>query len=221
MPPTIDQKEPAYFCDIYGTNDWNFYLSLLSEARARKRVGEASGAYLTWPESAERIRATIPEPNIIISLRNPVERAWSLYRWMRAHGYEKIPTFAEALEAEDKMRFGNAEFVKNNGEYYYNFLYFHSGLYHAQVKRFLDTFGRERVHVQVFEEFILTPLEHMRRIFAFLEVDPKFQPHIEVHNATEPIPMGEAIRERLSMRYRNDILRLEDLLGRKLAKLWV
>src|SRR2546423_2056748 len=103
MPPTIEQKEPAYFCDIYGTNDSDFYLSLFADADGRKRVGEASTAYLTWPASAAKIRATVPEAKIIISLRNPVERAWSLYKWMRAHDYEKIPTFAEALEAEDKV----------------------------------------------------------------------------------------------------------------------
>jgi hypothetical protein len=221
MPRVIEQKEPAYFSDIYGVNDWNFYLSLFAGAGTRKSVGEASGAYLTSPESAGRIRQKIPQARIIISLRNPVERAWSLFKWMRAHSYETIPDFAEALETEDKSRLGNTTFLRNNGEYYYNFLYYNSGLYYEQVKRFFDTFGRDRVHVQIFEEFIRTPLEHTQRIFSFLGVDPKFQPAIEKHNATEPGLWDEAVRAQLYARYRPEIARIETLLGRSLSKLWV
>lgn len=223
MPPTVEHKEPSYFCDLYGVTDRNFYLSLFANAGNRKRVGEASGSYLTSPESAGKIRAAIPEARIIISLRNPVERAWSLYKWMHAHGYEKIPDFAQALEAEEKVRRGNTDFIKNNGEYYYNFLYSSSGLYYEQVKRFLDIFGRGRVHVQIFEEFIGSPLEHMRRIFSFLDVDPGFTPVIARHNPSEPGYGGldPALRKRLSHGYRADIAMLEKLLGRNLAALWV
>ena len=221
MPANIGDKEPSYFCDLYGMTDWQAYVSLFRDAGNKKRVGEASGPYLTSPESPGLIKAVVPNARIIISLRNPVERAWSLYKWMRANGYEKAGTFAEALEAEDKCRVGNVEFIRNNGQYYHNFLYFHSGLYHDHVKRFFDVFGRGSVHVQIFEDFVRTPIEHMRRIFSFLDVDPSFSPIIEKHNPSEPIPIDKALRERLRMRYDDDMGRLAKLLGRNLTATWL
>src|SRR5687767_12736237 len=79
MPAAIEHKEPSYFCDLYGMSDWNQYLALFREAGNRKRVGEASGPYLTSPESAGRLKEAAPEARIIILLRDPAERAWSLY----------------------------------------------------------------------------------------------------------------------------------------------
>ncbi len=46
------------------------------DARA---VGEASPIYLECPQSAGRIRDTIPDARIICGLRDPVDRAYSDY----------------------------------------------------------------------------------------------------------------------------------------------
>jgi len=222
MPPAIEHKEPSYFCDLYGMKDWQAYLSLFRDAGNKKRLGEASGPYLTSPESAGRIKAAAPDAGIIISLRNPVERAWSLYKWMHTNGYEKLPSFAEALATEES-RLENADFIRNNGQYYYNFLYFHSGLYHDQVKRFFDTFGRDRVRVIIFEEFTEAPSEHIKAAYKFLEVDPAFSPALEVHNASDRAygDLEKGLRIRLSERYLGSIAQLEELLGRNLRRLWV
>jgi hypothetical protein len=95
MPPVFEHKEPSFFCDSYGVGDWDAYLSLFAEAGKRKRVGEASGPYLTSPESPGRIKKVINDPRIVILLRNPAERAWSLFKWMHENGYEKITSFPE------------------------------------------------------------------------------------------------------------------------------
>lgn len=223
MPPVMEHKEPSFFCDLYGFNEWHHYLYLFHTAGARKRVGEASTPYLTSPESAGRIKAAIPEAKLIISLRNPVVRAYSLYKWMHHNGYEKIPTFPQALEAEDAWRMENDDFKKNNGQYYYNFLYYHSGLFFQQVKRYFDTFGRQQVHVVIFEEFVKTPGEHVRDIFAFLEADPEFAPQIAVHNpsASTYAALEPSLRTELARRYRPNIAQLEELLGRELRSLWI
>jgi hypothetical protein len=223
MPATIEQKEPAYFCDLYGYREWHHYLYLFHDAGDRKRVGEASTPYLTSPESAGRIKAAIPDAKVIISLRNPVVRAYSLYKWMHDHGYEKIASFPEALTAEEAWRLDNDEFKTNNGQYYHNFLYYHSGLFFQQVKRYFDIFGREQVHVLIFEEFVKTPLEHVRRLFEFLGVTPGFDPKLEVHNpsALRYPPLESSLRSELARRYRGNVLQLEALLNRELGSLWI
>jgi hypothetical protein len=223
MPPAFEWKEPSYFCASYGVKDWDFYLSLFQEAGDKKRVGEASGPYLTSPESPGLIQQAIPNPQFIIMLRNPADRAYSKWKWMHQYGYEKISSFPEALAAEDRCRFENDKFKKNHGQYYHNFLYFRSGLYHAQVKRFFDTFGRAPVHVLIFEEFIRDPRGAVQTAYAFLDVDPGFVPQIEIHNPTVETygPLDSDLRRRLLQRYADNIAQLEQLLGRDLKRIWV
>lgn len=222
MPPVIEQKEPSYFCDLYGYTEWHHYLYLFHGAGNRKRIGEASTPYLTSPESAGRIKAVIPDAKLIISLRNPVVRAYSLYKWMHRNGYEKLG-FPEALDAEEAWRLDNEDFKRNNGQYYYNFLYFHSGLFFQQVKRYFDTFGRQQVHVLIFEEFVKSPLEHVREILRFLDVDPSFTPQTAIHNpsAASYPALDPSLRNDLARRYRGNVAQLEQLLGIGLKSLWM
>jgi hypothetical protein len=155
-------------------------------------------------------------------LGNPAERAHSKWKWMHQYGYEKIPSFVDALTAEDRCRFENEDFKKNHGQYYYNFLYFRSGLYYGQVKRFFDTFGRERVHIVIFEEFSRATVVAVQQVYAFLGVDSRFEPQIEIHNPTSAKhqPFDPALRQALLEKYSEDTSRLEQLLQRDLKSLW-
>ena len=222
MPPVIEQKEPSFFCDLYGVEWWDFYLTLFEAGKGKKRIGEASTPYMSSPESASQIKAVVPDAKIIITLRNPVVRAYSLYKWMHHNGYEKLPSFREALDAEPKRKNDEA-FKTNNGQYYYNFLYFESGLYHDQVKRYLDLFPRNQIHISIFEEFIKEPLQGVQHLFRFLEVDAGFAPRIEVCNpsAAQYSALDPALRERLARGYAADIGRLETLIGHNLRTLWI
>ena len=220
MPPVFELKEPSFFCDSYGIKDWKEYLALFTEGRGRPMVGEASGPYLTSPESPGRIHDAFPHARFIISLRNPAERAFSKYKWMRANGFESAASFEEALKLEPG-RASSEDFRKNNGQYFYNFLYFQSGRYAEQVRRFFDTFGRERVKVLIFEEWTRQPLDAVREIFSFLGVDASFAPKIEVYNATaRDNAFDHSLRGALLKRYADDVLQLEKLLGRELEPIW-
>lgn len=230
MPSDFAQKEPSYFSELYGLRDRHAYLRLFKNSRPDQLLGEASTSYLTSPDSAERIHREVPSARFIILLRNPVDRAYSLYKWMRENGYEPITTFEEALREEGTSRLGpprfershRPEFVRTNGQYYYNYLYFHSGLYHDQVKRYVDLFGREQVMVWVFEEFVADTRAHLRRGFEFLGVDKEFDSEIEVHNATSSrLAIHPGVRSELRQRYQPDIRRLERLLGRCLRPPWI
>lgn len=220
MPPVFEFKEPSFFCELYGMKNWREYLSLFAEGKNRKMIGEASGAYLTSPESPARLKASVPRAKFIISLRNPVERAYSKYKWMRANGYEKFETFAEALAAEPG-RAASEDFKRSNGQYFYNFLYFDSGIYDRQVRRFLEAFGREQVRVLIFEEWTQRPHETLEELFRFLGVDAAFRPQIKVHNATiKDRSLDEEIPRRLMDGYQQSIVNLEKLLGRELVSVW-
>jgi len=187
MPRERVKKEPAYFSDISGYESQDRYYSLFDDVQEQHiAVGEASTAYLSDPASAEHIAAEIPEARIIIMLRNPVDRAYSLYNWMAQEGYEYAPSFEYALELEDR-RIDSEYFKSNNSQYYYNYLYFHSGLYSRQVEKYFDEFGREYVMVVIFERFVLDTLSVYQRVCQFLGVDPSIFPDIEVHNESRSV----------------------------------
>lgn len=192
MPSTLETKEPSFFCNLYGYRDFEAYLRLFSESQKEKAIGEASHAYLTSPESADWIRKVYPEAKIIIILRNPIERSYSLYNWMIREGYEWIYPFEKAL-IKEKDRLKNTHFKNDNPQYYYNYLYFTSGLYSEQVKRYLNAFPQKQILILLFEDLTADPIAVIQRIYDFLGVDCDFIPKIKIHNKTK-IPFSAPIQ---------------------------
>ena len=197
MHPTI--KEPSFFCNLCGCRDFDAYLRLFADVQEEKAVGEASHAYLTSPESAAWIQKVYPEAKIIITLRNPVDRAYSLYNWMIREGYEWVYPFEKALVAE-KDRIADEYFKYNNPQYYYNYLYFNSGLYAEQINRYLELFSKKQILFILFEDLKTNPVSTTKQVYEFLGVDSSFVPKIEIHNSSRTpfsIPAQYFIKQKL------------------------
>jgi hypothetical protein len=174
-------KEPHYFVHDQGENNWRYYLEVFKNAGDRKIIGESSTGYLYSPESPKWIKAILGDVKIIVLLRNPAQRAFSLYAWMVREGYEDAPTFRDALEREP-ARFADAGFYWRCPQFPPNYYYYDSGLYFQQVRRYFETFGRENVRIYFFEDFIKEPKPVCRDVFSFLGVRTDFEPEISVHN---------------------------------------
>lgn len=213
LPEGWDNKEPAYFCNHYGMNDWPEYLKLFSKATDRQVIGEASTAYLAAPESASLIHDKYPDAKIIVMLRNPVERAYSLYRWMVSHGYEWVYPFENALDVEISRK-DDKQFFLSNPENFYNYMYFHSGLYSEQLKRYYNVFPERQVKVCLLDDMKEKPVETVQDIFAFLGVDDKLVPEIKVHNSAELRPVSASIHFAIkSFRWKHRHTRLDTAAG--------
>lgn len=50
------------------------------------------------------------------------------------------------------------------------------------MERYLSTFGRDAVHIILFDDFKNDILKTYRALLDFLKVDPRFVPDLEVHN---------------------------------------
>ena len=161
----ISIKELGYFSNQYGINDKNDYLNFFSNAKGNQIIGEVCHAYLTSEESAAWIKKEIPHSKIIIILRNPIDRAFSLYNWMIMEGYENAINFRKALQLEKSRK--NIKLLHSFNQ---NYLYFESGMYYEQVKRYIDVFGKENVIVLPYEEFGRNELCYLNKIFNFLGV---------------------------------------------------
>lgn len=166
----IANKELGYFSKGYGIAKKEQYLKHFQEADSHQIAGEVCHAYLTSPESAEWIKNEVPDSKIIIILRNPVDRAFSLYNWMVMHGYETAASFGQALDNEEKRRNRATPGITFPHQYLPNYLYFSSGLYFEQVKRYKEVFG-ESLLILMYDDFKENPSEVMHVVFDFLEVE--------------------------------------------------
>ena len=114
MPAALQGKEPSFFCDL--TPPWarkhrtlDSYLSLFQGAGRRRRIGDASTNYLVSPESPRRIAEQFPDAKILVVLRNPADRAYSLFRLLCYWGLETVTPFEKALAREEQRYIDQAE----------------------------------------------------------------------------------------------------------------
>ena len=167
MSPT---KEPTFFCDFFGMqNPWE-YLDLFGDATHERVIGESSHAYLSCPTSAQMLSVFVPQAKFVVIFRNPIDRAYSLYCWMTAAGNEWLAPFEKALEAEDE-RATDPRFFRKVPQYFYNYLYFQSGLYSPQIARYLRLFPRDQVLFLRFDDLARNVHDVLQRVFRFLQVD--------------------------------------------------
>src|SRR5215471_836450 len=183
------EKEPCHFCEVTprwasAYRDRKRYLALFTQAGGRRAVGEGSTPYLVAPEVPGRIRATYPDAKVIVILRNPTDRAFSLYRYLCLIGAEWVSSFEKALDVEPS-RMRDERFKYGNPLWYALYEYFHSGLYSSQIERYLSVFPSEQVKIILFDDLEAEPLRVTRDVYTFLGVDPEFAPTIRKYNASE------------------------------------
>jgi hypothetical protein len=185
-------KEPHYFGDDltrhYGRMSLSEYLDLFRDAQPGQRVGEASTWYLYSTTVAREIADFSPGAQIIILLRNPVDVMYAQHSQLRFRADEDLADFANALEAEPARRRG--ERLPPPPARPETLFYRHSVRFADQVERYLRTFGRDRVHVVLFDDLVGDTAAAYRAVLEFLDVDPTFQPDFAVHNESKSVRSG-------------------------------
>ncbi len=171
------KKEPHYFSPDARKNskkphspdlEREKYLQLFQDVTDETVIGEASPSYLWDPDSPELIHDAVPNARIIISLRDPVQRAFSLYFLLRK---PNTPTQRrETLPFFDALQKDYNRVEKGWG---LSRLYVELGMYSDQVKRYLDLFPRDQVKIIIFEEMTMDTPGTMREVFEFLRLDGK------------------------------------------------
>jgi hypothetical protein len=167
-------KEPLYFGDDltrrYGRMTESDYLRLFKTAKPGQRVGEASTWYLYSTSAAREIKAFSPDAKILVVLRNPVDVMYAQHNQLIFNVIEDIPDFAEALAAEPDRRAGRR--LPPGPINVENLFYRHSVQFSEQLERYFDVFGRENVHVMLFDDLRRDGAVVVRGVLEFLGVDP-------------------------------------------------
>jgi hypothetical protein len=115
-------------------------------------------------------------------LRDPVEMIPSLHSQFVYNGHEDLG-LADALAAEDDRAAGRR--IPPQANFPRGLLYRQVATYAPQLTRYLDRFGRDRVHVIVYDDFKADVADAYRQTLAFLDVDLDHEPEFAVVNASK------------------------------------
>jgi hypothetical protein len=172
------------------------YLAEFDAWKDQPRAGEASVWYLFSKTAASEIRAFNPDAKIVIMLRDPVEMLHSMYYTFRWDGNEHLSTFEAALAAENQRRAGK---LITRQTYFAQGLVYHEIIrFSEQVRRYFDVFGRENVHVVVYDDFAVDVAGTYRRALDFLGVNStRIETEFEPVNANKFVK-SSALRNMVS-----------------------
>jgi hypothetical protein len=146
-----------FFFDRYFDRGIDWYGKYFDEAAGHTAVGDITPTYLACPEAAQRIHEVIPEATLIVSIRNPVSRAWSKY----LHAWRKgdIPattSFRAACEIAPEI-IGDGQTFRCLGAW-------------------RKLFRNDQIHLMILDDAKEKPLEYIQEIFRTIGVDDEFVP---------------------------------------------
>jgi hypothetical protein len=161
-----DPKEPHFFARAIEPSkrikSWDTYAEAFRGATENAILGDASPSYLWDPASAGLIHEALPDSRIVVLLRDPVARAISHYAMAVGTGVQRR-SFDDALRADAAIR----ERIWGKSH-----MYIDLGMYAAQVRRYLDTFGPDRVLVLESARLRKSRRAVLTQIARFLGIDP-------------------------------------------------
>ena len=120
--------------------------------------GEISTSYFYEPAVPARVAKYLPEIKVLVSFRDPIQRAMSNHRHEIRVGHFCGPDLS--LEAG----------LKNNP------MYIHQGLYATHLRKWLEVFPQRQIMAVFQEEIESDPSSVATAVFEFLGVDPSFRP---------------------------------------------
>lgn len=155
----VPDKDATGFFTIHYHKGWDWYQTWFDKYQGQAAVGDTTPSYYRFGPARERIAAFAPGAKHIITVRNPIDRAFSHY-WH-----------------EKKKRTINWSFedcVTNNVDIFESWIA--SGFYHHHLRELLRFFPREQLLVLVYDDLKTDAAGFCRQAFEFLGVDPTFRP---------------------------------------------
>ena len=144
-------KETLYFEKYYDKGiSWYSKFFKHCDKKNIKAIGEISNTYIFSEDAPKRIFDFDKNIKLISSCRNPIDRAFSHYLFLKRNGtYSK--SFEEAINEERHI--------------------IERGLYHKYFKNYLEYFEREQLLILIYQDLKDDPLQFSATIFSFLAVE--------------------------------------------------
>lgn len=179
-------------------------------------TGESTPILMLHPVAPTRVAQELPDTRFIALLRDPVERAisnhWARVRWGVARG----ESLEEAIDRETELRGNNERGLRTEVNFAHKaYSYLARGEYAAQLRRWFDAVGRERVLV-VESERLTTDPEVARRILAWIGLPDRSDPFPVTNQAVRHEEASPEVVARLRAHFEPHNRELFELLGTEL-----
>jgi hypothetical protein len=156
--------------------DRDEYLDLFRAARPDQLIGEGCMYNVYSPAAPAMIRALSPGAKLLVQLRDPVEQLRSNHALKIIMLDTEHEDLGEAIAVQDDAQRDRKEPPVNMRDYGLR----DKATVGPGLARFIAEFGRDRVHMSLYEDFASDPASVFRSIFAFLGLDVPFAPGVEV-----------------------------------------
>lgn len=152
--------------------DWDDYRQLFRDAGEETAIGESSTGYLWLPSAAGAIRARVPHARLVFVLRDPTDRALTMYlAQLRRDPTLSFRAWFEASVARPGLRAGLG-----------------AARYATHLRRFLDLFPREQLAIYLYEDYRADARSLLRDLLAFLGVEPNYPIDVSRRHHQTPAP---------------------------------
>lgn len=164
ISPNFSGPGDAASINAVSITDDQRYLDLYRGAHGKVAVGEGSVTSLYYYRpSLDTLHELFPEARVIILLRNPADRAFSAYMYMRTKGLEPCETFSDALADEER---------RINGGWQHIYHYKSGGYYADSVGAYVRELGIDRTLILDYEALATRPQAIADSLWAFLGIEP-------------------------------------------------
>ncbi len=175
------------------------YSVLFSDSDETQLRMESTPDYLYCEEARERIATSLPYAKLAFSLREPISRLISWYRFAKQIG--KLPQTLN-FNAYVESLFATTNNGKKTEEQHLQTL--QQGCYTIYLEHYFNRFGPERIHILFYEELAAQPADTMTKLCDFADIDPGFYTGygFEVTNRTQQMRNSELHRKYRDFRFR-------------------
>lgn len=157
-------KELDFFSN-YWDRGFSWYLNKFDKRKIHSAlaIGEVSPSYLSDTDAPKRAAQYNPDMRIILTLRNPLDRAYSNHKHNIRQGF---------VSDNDNLSF-EAELDKNP-------TYVEHGFYGQHLSNWLQSFPSNQIFIVFFEEIVSNPTEVACSLYRFLGLSSDYtSPNID------------------------------------------
>jgi hypothetical protein len=192
-----------YFLGDY-SDEW--YHSLF-ENGVGKVSGEITPAYSFLSiKDIQHIHKLYPKLKIILILRNPIDRAWSQFRF-----YINLNILSQESSIEEIKKFIDSKEQTLRGDYI------------SIISNWSKVFPKEQLHICFYDEIQQNPQLFLNKIFNFLNIKPLLLEEKILKqkvNISHFKDIPQEIQRHLNQKYKKDIIKISEIIG-SYSKKWI
>jgi len=196
-------KETKFFTYEHEKGKDYYLKKYFNEVKEAKYYVDFSPIYLIDTTVPKKIYETLgDEVKLVFIFRNPIDRLYSQYHMDKRFGFEKLD-FLDAVFQPESERIALS---LHNFKHRYGNNYLGESLYDEALKRYLEYFSMEKIHIIIFEELVNNPQNELRKIFKFLKIEDQTSSiNLDINQGTSKVYTRNQPLIRWYMKYFSNI----------------